>query len=66
MGQHAPGAAAAQQIEDPIQDPALRVGLGPSSRFRVGYQMLDQRPFSITEVGRVSLSRVHAPDDTRS
>jgi hypothetical protein len=53
MGQHAPGAAAAQEREDGVQDLTLRVGFRSAAWFGFWNQMLDQVPFVITESGRV-------------
>ena len=66
MGQHAPGTATAQQLEDRVQDFALGIGLGPPSRFRFGHERLYQAPFFIAEISRIRLSQVHARDHTRS
>ncbi len=66
MGEHTPGAATAQQIEDGIEDLPLGIFLRPSSRFRLGHEMLDQVPFFISQVGRIRLSGFHAPEDTQS
>ena len=49
MGQHAPRAAAAQEIEDGVQDLPLRVGYRAASWFGVGHQMFDQVPFFVTQ-----------------
>jgi hypothetical protein len=56
MRQHPPRTAAAQQIEDGVEDFPLGIGLGPAPWFGVGHQMLDQVPFFVTEIRRVRLS----------
>jgi hypothetical protein len=60
MRQHPPGTAAAQQIEDGVEDVPLGVGLGTAPRFGVGHEMLEHVPFFVTEIGRLRLSWVHA------
>jgi hypothetical protein len=53
MGPHAPGAAAAQELEDGVQDLSRRVGFPSAAWFGFWNQLLDQVPSLITEIGRV-------------
>jgi hypothetical protein len=65
MGQHAPGAAAAQEIENGVQDLTLRVRFRSAAWFGFGNQMFNQCPFFVTEVSRVGWSCIHSPHRTR-
>lgn len=65
MRQHAPGAAAAQEIEEGVQDFTLRVRFRSAAWSGFGNQMFDQDPRCVTEVGRVRWSCLHSPDRTR-
>jgi hypothetical protein len=53
MGQHAPGTATAQQIEDAVEDLALGVFFRSAPGFRLGHEMFNQVPFFIAEIGRI-------------
>jgi hypothetical protein len=66
MGQHAPGTPTAPQVKNAVEDLALGIDLGTAARFDLRHEVLDQRPFSVTKIGRIGLSRRHAPQDTRS
>jgi hypothetical protein len=53
MRQQAPGTATTQDIADGIHDLTLGIFLGPPTGLGAGPQMLDQRPFFVTQVGWV-------------
>jgi hypothetical protein len=53
MGQQAPGAAAAQERDDGVQDLTLRVGFRSAAWCGFWNQRLEQVPCVITESGRV-------------
>ena len=58
MRQQAPSAAAAQDIEDGVEDLARIVDARPSCGFRIGGQVgFEAGPFRIGKVGLVRLSR---------
>ena len=59
MGPHAPGAAAAQELEDGVQDLSRRVGFPSAAWFGFWNQMVEQVPFVLTEIGRVCSSGIH-------
>ena len=60
MGQQAPGAAAAQDIEDGVQDFPFGILLWAAPRLGCGHIGGNQRPFLVSEVGRVRCSGCHA------
>ena len=60
MGKHPPLDAAADEIEDGVEDFAPVDGLRPPSRFGLGNQGLDQLPLGIGQIGGVFL-RVSYP-----
>jgi hypothetical protein len=66
MGEQAPGAAPAHDIEDTIEDFSLGVLRRSASRLDLGDIRCDQRPFVIGEIGRVRLAESHAPQFTLS
>lgn len=61
VGSHAPGTPAAQQVENGMENLALRIRLGAATWFGCWHQMFDQVPFFIAEVGRIRLSGVSYP-----
>jgi hypothetical protein len=61
MGQQPPGTSAAQEIQDAVQDVALRVLLRSAPGLGLGHEMLDQVPFLITEGGGGRNSGFHPP-----
>jgi hypothetical protein len=66
MWQHPPGTATANQIKDAIEDLTLAIRLGAAAGFGLGHKVLNQRPFFVTEIGRIRLSGRHTPQDNRS
>lgn len=54
--EQAPGAAAAQHVEDGVEDLAQRMNPGASGSFRRGQVRLDDFPLGIGEVGSVCSS----------
>ena len=60
MGKHPPLDAAADEIEDGVEDFAPVDGLRPPSRFGLGNQGPDQLPLGIGQIGGVFL-RVSYP-----
>jgi hypothetical protein len=66
MGQQAPGAASAQQIENAVEHLPLGVFLRAAARLGLGHEMLDQLPCLVGEIGRVRLACLHAPYRIRS
>ena len=64
-GEHAPLAAGFQDVEDGVKDLARAMDTRASSSLRCREVRLQQRPFGVREVCRVSLAR-HASDRTRS
>jgi hypothetical protein len=50
MGQQPPGTATPEDIEDRVQNFALGIFLRSAAWFGSGDQMLNQRPFTVTEV----------------
>lgn len=65
MGQHPPRAAAAQQVEDPIENFSPGVVGGSPAALGLRHQMLDEVPFFITEISWVWLSGHHTLKNTR-
>ena len=59
MGQKLPGAAAADYIEDTIQDFTASMFGGTAARFGGGHQRLQLVPFGIGEVGSVGIAGFH-------
>jgi hypothetical protein len=60
LGEHAPSAAAAQNVEDGIDDRPKFCRTGAPSRLRGGKQTTDDLPFRVAEVTRVSHRRILA------
>jgi len=63
VGHHAPGAPGAGQVQDGVDDLALRIQRGPSARrdrFRLGQQGLHHRPLAIGQIGRIPTALHHA------
>jgi hypothetical protein len=63
MGQQPPRTAAAHDGENAVEDVPFGVCLGSASRFGRWYQMLEQIPFFVAEVGRIRFSGFHTPED---
>jgi hypothetical protein len=61
MGQPAPGTPTPHQIEHPVEDLALGVGLGASAEFGLGHEVLNQVPCVIAAIGRIRWSSRHTP-----
>src|SRR5256885_16318873 len=57
MGQQAPGAAATQQIKDPIEDLAHIYTSGPTSCFGWGNQRFKDGPFGIRKIACIRFHR---------
>ena len=61
MGQQTLRTATTENIEDRVQNFALQICLRSAAWFGGGDQMLNQRPFAVTEVGWVRFAGFHAP-----
>jgi len=60
-GQHTPCTATTEDLEDRIQNFALRIFLRSATWFGGGDQMLNQRPFAATEVSWVRFAGFNTP-----
>jgi len=63
VGQQPPGATAANDLEDGIQDLASGVHLGTSGGFRCAQVGFEAAPFGVGEVGLACCSRARYPTE---
>jgi hypothetical protein len=61
MWQQTPGTATTQEVEDGVQDFPLGILFWSAAWFGRGNQMLNQRPFTVTEISGVWFPGFHAP-----
>jgi hypothetical protein len=63
MGQPPPSTATTQDRQETMENFARGVCGPAASRLGLGDRGFEHRPFLIREIGRVRLSRFHAPND---